>query len=234
MIWPLLPSSYREHRARRKAVDALSDWLSATAILDAPLQDLDLDRVLPEVVNPNSAGWTRDLVRLFAVPGAQAETAAAYQQRFGVEFRDPTAELALTELAAEQPEWWRRHQGIDRAICRSAMADVLPPEIVQRRTYGYQLPDWLDRLTDERDQIGEELEAMRDHPPSRTVFDVDRLQALYETWPTHEKMADKQTIYDYRLALVRSVVLSRYARWFEERGRRVAAGGPTVVLNEPM
>ena len=114
------------------------------------------------------------------------------------------------------------------------MNDVLPPEIVERRTRGAQLPDWLDRLTENREEIGMELEAMRDHPASRDVFDVDLLQALFAAWPERSLMADKQTVYGLRLALMRSVVLSRYVRWFEERGRRVAAGGPAVVLGEPL
>ena len=148
--------------------------------------------------------------------------------------RDPTSDRQLLEIASQQPEWWRRTNGTTRAICRAAMSDVLPPEIVDRRTFGAQLPDWLDRMTDHREEIGVELQAMRDHPASREVFDVDRLQRLFASWPDRSMMADKETAYDYQATLIRSVVLSRYVRWFEERGRRVAAGGPAVVLGEPM
>ena len=234
VLWPLLPASVRENRQRRTEVDALSDWLSATAITPERLADLDVAEVLREVAEPHPGGWTRDLARLFMVPAAQVETEAAYRARFGVDLRDPTAGRRLNELAVRQPEWWRRHDGVTRAICRSAMADVLPPEILHRRTLGAQLPDWLDRMTDVREEIGVELEEMRDHPASRSVFEVDRLQAIFDAWPDRESMDDVRTIYDMRFALMRSVVLSRYARWFEERGRRVAAGGPVVVLSDPV
>jgi asparagine synthase (glutamine-hydrolysing) len=234
VLWPLLPESWRQRRAVGARVDAVTDWLSATGIRTDRLAELDLARVLGEVADPQPGGWTRDFTRRFRVTGAQAELDAATRLRYGVEMRDPTSDRQLLEIAAQQPEWWRRTNGTTRAICRAAMADVLPPEIVERRTLGSQLPDWLDRMTDHRDEIGVELQAMRDHPASREVFDVDRLQGLFASWPDRSMMADKQTSYDYQMAMMRSVVLSRYARWFEERGRRVAAGGPAVVLGEPM
>lgn len=234
VLWPLLPESWRRRRAERSGVDALSDWMGATGIRAERLAELDLARVLGEVADPHPAGWTRDISRRFTVTAAQAELEAATRLRFGVEMRDPTADRHLLEVAARQPEWHRRSNGVTRAICRSAMADVLPTEIVDRRTFGAQLPDWLDRMTEHREDIGIELQAMRDHPASREVFDVDRLQALFQSWPDRSAMADKQTAYDYQIALIRSVMLSRYVRWFEERGRRVAAGGPAVVLGEPM
>ena len=234
VLWPLLPQWFRSRRARRAGVDATSEWLSTTAIRPERLAELDLGNVLPEVTRPHPHGWSRDPVRNLMGIGAQVETEAAYRQRFGVELRDPTWDRRLTELALQQPEWWRRHDGVTRAICRAAMADVLPPEIVNRRTRGAQLPDWLDRMTDGREEIGVELQAMRDHPASREVFDVDILQAVFDAWPDRDKMDDWDAIYSVRFALMRSVVLSRYVRWFEERGRRVAAGGPAVVLGEPM
>ena len=113
------------------------------------------------------------------------------------------------------------------------MADVLPPEIGNRITLGAQLPDWLDRMTEAREEIGVELEIMRDHPASREVIDVARLQALYELWPDRTMMADKKVTYDYQCALIRSVVVSQYIRWFEGRARRVASGGPAVLIREP-
>ena len=232
VLWPLLPEAWRRRRAVGAGVDAVTDWMSATGVRDDRLAELDLTQVLGEVAEPHPGGWTRDFSRRFRVTAAQAELDAATRLRFGVDSRDPTADRQLLELAAQQPEWWRRNNGTTRAICRAAMADILPPEIVERRTFGSQLPDWLDRMTDHRDEIGLELEAMRDHPASREVFDVDRLQGLFASWPDRSRMDDKQTAYDYQMAMMRSVVLSRYARWFEERGRRVAAGGPAVVLGD--
>ena len=140
VLWPLLPESLRRRRAMGAGVDAVSDWISATAIRGDRLAELDLSRVLGEVADPHPAGWTRDFSRRFGVTGAQAELDAATRLRFGVEMRDPTSDRQLLEVAAQQPEWWRRSNGTTRAICRTAMADVLPPEVVERRTFGAQLP----------------------------------------------------------------------------------------------
>ena len=234
LLWPLLPAEWRQRRLVRAGADPLTEWLSATAIRPDRLSDLDIDHVLGDVASPHPDGWTRDLSRRLMTVAAQSEMEGAWRLRYGIELRDPTADRELLELTAEQPEWHRRSNGVTRAVCRAAMADVLPPETVNRRTLGAQLPDWLDRMSDGRDEIGAELEAMHDHPASRDVFDTSRLRLLFDSWPDRTAMADQRTIYEYQIALMRSVVLSRYARWFEERGRRVAAGGPAVVVGEPM
>ena len=233
VLWPLLPARFRQRRAVAQRVDFLSDWLSATAILPSRLAETDLRTMLSELTDPPAKGWARDAARMFHGLAAQAESDSAYHLRYGIELRDPTADRRLTELTLQQPEWWRRHQGVNRAVCRTAMADVLPPEIGNRITLGAQLPDWLDRMTEAREEIGVELEIMRDHPASREVIDVARLQALYELWPDRTMMADKKVTYDYQCALIRSVVVSQYIRWFEGRARRVASGGPAVLIREP-
>jgi hypothetical protein len=42
-----------------------------------------------------------------------------------------------------------------------------------------------------------------------------------ERWPERTSRADERVVREYRLALLRSLVVSRYLRWFERR----AAGG---------
>jgi len=224
----LLPG-LRRRRALRSGTDPLATWLGATAIRPDRLAGVDLGAVLPELIDPDPIPFTRDTARLFLGVGAQAELESAVHARWGIELRDPTIDRRLVELALTQPEWWRRHNGEWRAICRAAMRDVLPAEIVDRATLGAQQPDWLDRLTAARDEVVEELDAVRGHPASCEVIDVERLDRLVAAWPERSRAADNAVINDYQLALPRALFLSRYLRWFEERAGRVRRGGPAVV-----
>lgn len=229
LLGPLLPG-VRARRAARHGASPVDGWVAATAIRREGLAGLDVEAVLPEVVDPHPNGFTRDTGRMFLGAAAHAEMYAAIRVRWGIELRDPTADRRLVELAVTQPEWWRRHDGVWRAICREAMRDVLPAEIVDRQTLGAQQPDWLDLLTAAREEIRAELEEMRGHGPSYDLIDVERLEGLLASWPDRSRMADPRVVRDYQLALGRAMSLSRYLRWFEGRAARVRAGGPAVVF----
>lgn len=230
LVAHLLPGLKRR-RSIRAGSDPLSEWLTATAVSPDRLAGVDLHAMLPELTSRHRLGARRDAVRMFLNSGAQSELYSAVRALWGVDARDPTADRHLVEVAATQPEWWRRHNGEWRAICRAAMRDVLPAEIVDRSTVGAQLPDWFDRLTDRRTEVLDELEALRNHPASCEVIDVARLDSLIRNWPDRSRMADPLVLNEYQSALSRSLFLSRYLRWFEDRGRRVAAGGPAVVFS---
>ncbi|MFN6118341.1 MAG: asparagine synthase-related protein [Actinomycetes bacterium] len=232
-LYPLIPAGVRSRRATRRRVDLLSEAIDASAIRPDRLPEVDVARILATAARPHPQGWTRDLARVFQDPAGQAETDAAYAALYGVELRDPTADRRLLEHAVTQPEWWRRHQGITRAACRAAMADLLPPEIVDRQSIGFQLADWFDRLTDAREVLRGEVSAMKDHPATRDAIDVERLERLMHAWPDRSRMADQDVQRDYLNAFIRAVYLSRYLRWFEGRARRIARGGPAVVVNRP-
>lgn len=219
----------KRRRAERGGSDLLSQWSEIIAVPAERLASVDLPSLLPQLrdVRP---GLLRD-ASLFFNAAAQTELYAAVRARWGVELRDPTADRRVVELAVTQPEWWRRHDGTWRAIVRAAMRDALPGEIVDRPTVGAQQPDWFDLLTDGRTEVLEELEELRGHPASCEVIDVARLERLVGSWPGRDRMADPHVVNEYKQALSRSLLISRYLRWFEERGRRVRAGGPAVVVS---
>ena len=125
-----------------------------------------------------------------------------------------------------QPEWVRRHDGITRAVARGAMADRLPPEIVHRRARGEQLPDWLDIMTAAREEVATELEQLEEHPTSRELIDTDRLRRLVDRWPDRTLRTDPAVERDYRYALWRALVVSRYLRWFEQRAAAARRSAP--------
>ncbi len=224
---PLEPRAVRRLR-RRKHPSAIDEWLALTAVNRDLLADVRPADVLPQLADDRPRSWTRDMRDLFGVAATQADSNIATEAMFGVATADPTGDRRLLEVAFAQPERWRRHQGVSRAICRQAMSDVLPPEIVDRVSRGAQVPDWFDVLTSQRHLLAEEVEAARDHPTSRQVLDIPRLQHLITAWPDRARGNDPVVNRNYRLALTRGLLVSRYVRWFEQRARRVAGGGPAV------
>jgi len=227
------PQWLRQLRGSPTIDERSTDWQSATALLSAQWDQLDLAQLLPGLLETDDTGWTRTVFERLSQGGSQSDGQAAAHALWGVAQRDPTVDRRVLAVAMVQPEWWRRHRGIDRAVVRQAMADRLPDSIVNRTRRGAQLPDWFERLTEAREQIALEVDAMRDHPESRRFIDMERIDRLMATWPepgskeSHSRDASR----NYRLALSRAVHVSRYVRWFEQRGRRVAAGGPVVNVD---
>jgi asparagine synthase (glutamine-hydrolysing) len=233
LLSPIQPTTLRRWRARQQP-DPIAQWLRACAIHPDQLDEFDVASALPRVAEPDSGGFTRDLRNLFEVGATQADATHAYGTRWGVEMTDPTGDRRLLETAFAQPERWRRHRGTSRAIARRAMADLLPTEIAHRRTRGAQVPDWFDRLSDQREMLTAEFEQTRDHPTARQLIDIGRLERSLSAWPAeHDPARAAEDERNLHLALTRALLVGRYVRWFESRAQRVAAGGPAVAVPEP-
>ena len=231
LIGPLVPQRLRPHRDALE--HQMADWRAASGLRAEHWDELDLAELVPLLVDGrHPVARAADPVR-FERSGAQADGAAAVRALWGVVSRDPTGDRRVLETCLPQPQFRRRHRGVDRAVVRRAMADRLPSDIVDRRTRGAQLPDWHARLVEARPMLEAEVEELRDHPLSRQFIDADRLTDLVRQWPDEATLrADAGgTTRAYRLALMRAVNVSRYLRWFETRSRRVAAGGPAVVVD---
>ncbi len=227
------PQWLRRLRGSPTIDDRAADWLGSTALLPEQWNRLDLAELQPGLTQADTTQWTRTVVDQFSRGGAQADGQAAARALWGTTHRDPTVDRRVLAVAMVQPEWWRRHRGIDRAVVRRAMADRLPASIVDRTRRGGQLPDWFERLTEAREQFTAEVDAMRDHPGSRRHIDMERVSHLMATWPEpgSDESHGRDAVKNYRLALERAVHVSRYVQWFEQRSRRVAAGGPVVDVD---
>jgi hypothetical protein len=204
-------------------VELRDEWLATTALRSEIAADLDLTALVPVL-----DGWRRRDERslgLFIVQAGapQAEIRAALAALTGVEERDPTIDRGVLEVTMRQPEWVRRHDGVTRAIVRGAMADRLPAEIVHRKRRGEQLPDWLDVMTASHAELASELDELEHHPLSRQLIDTVRLRQLMKHWPARTARADPAVARDYRYALLRALLVSRYLRWFERRAAAVGS-----------
>ncbi|MEY2957952.1 MAG: hypothetical protein RLZZ01_520 [Actinomycetota bacterium] len=230
LLVPMVPRSIRRRRLTRRGVEGpIDSWLGATAISEQWRVDPGVRESVRAPDDAALSDWTRRVDDLFDMAPMAAQVRGVERAMWGFEMVDPTSDRRVVEVALTQPEWWRRHRGVDRAVVRRAMSDRLPSEIVDRRSRGEQLPDWFDRLVDVREEVTAEVEAAHDHPTSREVIDTARLRRLVQEWPGPGTPMTSEIGRAYRLALPRAVQMSKYARWFEQRARRVAAGGSSGV-----
>jgi asparagine synthase (glutamine-hydrolysing) len=181
---------------------------------------LDLDRHLAFGDERSSRAMRLYGAATLDLLAAQAEFGAAHGARWGLRPTDPTSDVDVLELCAGQPAWFRRRDGYDRAAARAAMAGRVPDSIRLRTRRGAQLPDWADRVVEAGAELADEMDRLRDHPDSRRVVDVSRLGGLVADLPRLGRDADPEDAADYRLALLRSLLASRYLRWFEEQARQ--------------
>ncbi|MFZ9043018.1 MAG: asparagine synthase-related protein [Ilumatobacteraceae bacterium] len=222
LVVPMLPERVRWWRRRRQGrIDPVERWFGATAIAGSRRESVDLRELLPQTGTLDSTWWLRSTTHLFDGAQQAAETQVVGRAVHGFDTVDPTSDRRIVEVALRQPERWRRRRGFDRAIVRAAMADRLPPEVARRRERGEQLPDWFDRLHDVREELVAEVDAAHDHPGTRDVIDTARLQDVVRRMPARGAALSGQDMRDYRLAVPRALLLSRYVRWFERRGASV-------------
>ncbi|MCU1354219.1 MAG: asparagine synthase [Acidimicrobiales bacterium] len=222
LVVPLLPGIVRARASRvlgRRSRTEL--WIEGTALRSEMAGGLPLTERLPYLDWRYSRVSREVMLAIRATNASQAEQTAATGARWGLDQRDPTADRRLVELCLRQPEWVLRRDGVTRAVARGAMSERLPGSILHATSRGQQLPDWLDRLADARGELSNELRALRGHPLSRALVDVDRLDRIAREWPEGQRSADPEVIRDLRMVLPRALLISRYLRWFDERSRSV-------------
>jgi asparagine synthase (glutamine-hydrolysing) len=154
--------------------------------------------------------------------GFISEAAAVRDALSGVRRTDPTGDIRVIAVAATQPPWARRRNGVSRAVVRDAMADRLPPSIVRREQRGAQLPDWYERVTPRRGELADELGAARESATCRELLDLDRIETALRAWPepSRARAERARTARVYRDDLMRALLMSRYLRFFDAHSSR--------------
>ena len=133
---PLLPTRLRQEiELRRLRVTTVDDWMPP-----------NVRRRVPEEARPlafgGPNGWWRWLRHDLASTGDSPQQ--AYFDRlgrtFGIEIRMPLVDARLFEFALRTPPDAFHLDGRSRVVQRSALADVLPPEIRDRESKTSVLP----------------------------------------------------------------------------------------------
>jgi asparagine synthase (glutamine-hydrolysing) len=158
--------------------------------LDARTQRL---RYLMPRVTPFGAVW--------------AETSAG----FGVDVRDPTADVRLLELCLSIPDSVYRDAEHDRLLVRRAMEGLLPPSVQWNRRRGRQAADLVFRLRDDAANVGEAVRAVVGSPLARATLNVG---ALLDAWARIRAGVTAGTL-DEAFQFARLLHLGLFLRGFE-------------------
>ena len=102
---------------------------------------------------------------------------------WGIDERDPTGNRRLVEFCLSLPVDLLLKEGVRRPLARAALADRLPPEVLDETRKGYQAADWHEGLTRDLAAVRRHIEQIASDSAARELLDVDALRALVENWP---------------------------------------------------
>ena len=138
---------------------------------------------------------------------------------FGLEVRDPTADIRLVEFCLRVPEEHNVRNGAGRLLLRHAMEGILPPVVQWNTLYGRQGADLVQRLQHHRDETGATLARFgRDEAVSGFLD----LPALERTWGELQDGREPRRAEEAAASLMRGLM----AGAFLEREARGSGSGP--------
>ena len=146
--------------------------------------------------------------------GSGSQT-TAQGARFGVDVRRPLCDTRLVEWCLGVPETQCKRDGDARFLVRRAMADRLPPMIIENPKRGLQAADWLEHLRAARSAIEAEIANIEASPTATQIMDVAQLRRLIDEWPDDLDSGSWSALDDYRITLGHGVMFGRYLRSFD-------------------
>ncbi|MEA3060645.1 MAG: hypothetical protein QOJ94_426 [Sphingomonadales bacterium] len=102
---------------------------------------------------------------------------------WGLDKRDPTADVRLIEFCLSLPTDMLLDARRRRPLARAALADRVPREVLDRRGKGYQASDWHIALTRELDRAHDLVDRIAADPLAAAVIDAEVLRGLLAAWP---------------------------------------------------
>ena len=143
---------------------------------------------------------------------------AATKAMYGVELRDPTADVDVVEYCFGVPDEQYLAEGVDRSLIRRAMWDLLPPVVVTNRGIGVQSADWYEKVGGQRPQLHSMVDDIASSQLARRALDLGRLQRALDTWP-QSGWQTQPIDGEYHLALTRGLGMGRFLRWIDAKNR---------------
>jgi len=130
---------------------------------------------------------------------------------WGVDRRNPLADRRLVEYCLSIPTEQYLSDGVPGSLAKRALADRLPPAVLNEQKKGYQAADWHEGLTAARAEVAAELDRLAACAPAAKTLDIERMKRLVENWPASGWERD-DVIRPYRLALLRGIAAGHFLR----------------------
>ncbi|MFB9868666.1 asparagine synthetase B family protein [Vreelandella sulfidaeris] len=143
----------------------------------------------------------------------------ALANTYGLEMRDPTADVRLIEFCLAVPESQYVGDGHFKWLLRRLMQDSLPPEILEAKTRGLQSADWYEQIDRSLPQIREELEKLKAHDSANDYLDIESLEKALDEWPTNSARGSQEVELRYRIRMLRGLSVGRFIRYADEQNQ---------------
>lgn len=165
--------------------------------------------------NPNQRSTISKLLPTLASAGNEVNQ--SYRALFGIEVRDPTADVRLAEFCLSLPEDQYQRKGVSRRLIRQSMANRLPAEVLENKLRGLQAADWFECLFGAREQIMCTLDGWNNSKLVSSIIDLNRLKNLAIQMDQYHGNAKKKAI-DYRMVMEFGLMTGSFIRWVETKG----------------
>jgi asparagine synthase (glutamine-hydrolysing) len=129
---------------------------------------------------------------------------------WGVDERDPTADRRLAEFCLSLPLDMLLRGGERRPLAKAALADRIPPSVLEQKVKGYQAADWHEGLTANREAILGLIEEIAVDPMAESLLDLKAMRLWVEEWP-RGGWEDQRVTARYRTALLIGLAAGHFA-----------------------
>lgn len=129
--------------------------------------------------------------------------------RSGIDERDPTSDRRLIEFCLNLPHDQLLKNGVTRPLARLALADRLPPTIIEDAPRGYQMADWYEALHPAA--MRQEVELVEKCPLACSIINVGRLREMAENWPQGDWNSNR-VVQDYRFSFLMALSAAHFIR----------------------
>jgi asparagine synthase (glutamine-hydrolysing) len=219
VLLPLIPASVlasyarlrngRQPPIREAGVSAIRPEFAQAMHVD----EIARDRLEDETSMARASG-AEYRFRVLAAGGDGFDVAHSLRGLFPIETREAPTDLRVVEFCLAIPGSQYLRNGSDRLLIRNGMRSLVPPSILDRTTRGSQAADWPVWFGRMRQDMINDVRALRDIELARRCLDLDRMQGLLDRWPDR---FGPEHLADYGLLLLRGIMMGRFIRWFEAR-----------------
>lgn len=130
---------------------------------------------------------------------------------WALDTRCPLADRRLTEFCLSVPTDEFLFKGVRRSLARRALADRVPPAVLNECKRGYQVADWHEALTGARAEVATEVERLAAHPVAVKMLDIVAMRNLVDNWPNSGwERPDIEA--RYRSALLEGIAAGHFLR----------------------
>lgn len=153
--------------------------------------------------------WSRRLMFFDTIDYYSVHKAKLAQ--FGLDVRDPTADIRLVEACLNIPAHFFSHEGHSRAIGRAVLKGRVPDAVINTREKGYQGADWHEQFVKDRDMLSEQLAIIDEFETLNEMIPTDRLKTWMDDLPD-QNWNKKENVAKYRISILRAVSYGDYFR----------------------